>query len=171
LRTLAKIILALQLLGCSAEPTEDEVVEGKESTFTPISTAQRRSRGFLIPINVSKSGFNLITTPASAYSVSLVGCQSNLTAVVTKSNLDGIEVYDDDRSCLAKLTSLTVGGIEYTSSNPGAVDFTTWLADDTATFTSGAGVGLDIQVVEQLSSPANAGDAVHYAFSELLARV
>lgn len=168
MRTLVNIVLILQLFGCSAEPTEDELVDTKELTFTPMSTGQRRSGAILIPIDVSMSGFNLIATSASAYSISLAGCQSSLTGTVTKSNLDGIEVYDDDRNCLAKLSSLTVGGIEYTSSNPGAVDFTTWLAGDTATFTSGAGVGLDIKVVEQLSNPVNAGNAVHYAFSDLL---
>lgn len=121
-----------------------------------------------IPVGVEYGMFSLLGTPATAYSVYLDDCVSLYRTTVTEANIDGVEVYKDDRNCLAKLVDFTVAGVSYNATNPGASDFTTWEANDTALFASAGGNLIRVKVVSQLSSPIAGTEAVVYHFSELM---
>ena len=165
------ILICAALLSCQRSPEQDSYKdESKETTFGRVSGGGAATQKTLlkIPVSVEYGYFSLLGTPATAYSVDLAGCLSAYTATVTQANLDGIEVYKDDRSCLAKLTGFSAGGIDYTATNPGATNFTTWLANDTALFASLGGDTIRVQVISQLDSPIAGTEAVVYNFSELL---
>ena len=54
--------------------------------------------------------------------------------------------------------------------NPGAVNFTTWLAGDNATFTNAAGtLSIGVSVISQLDNPVSGTEAITYGFSVALA--
>ncbi len=174
-----KLINALSLLaslslvpyGCRKEPDQKSYDdESKKTTVQSVGGGASSSSKNLItiPISVDYGAFGLLGTAATAYSVSLASCLSGYTGSVTEANLDGVEVYKDDRSCLAKLTAFTSGGIVYNATNAGATNFTTWLANDTALFASAAGAKIRVKVISQLASPITGTEAVVYNFSELL---
>lgn len=181
-RLLARLAPLVGLFFCFCKPApEQESYDdgGKSSTFSGASGSSQSPvrQKVTIPISVSKRGFNLTGTAASAYSVTLdqdpagdpggvSTCLSGYTATVSKANADGLEVYKDDRNCIAKLTSLTTGGVTYTSTNAGATDFTNWLRDDTALFASAGGATIRVKVIAQLDSPIAGVEAITYNFSE-----
>jgi hypothetical protein len=157
-------------VGCSSSPEQDDYEDEAKS-----KTVQGAGGGsgdgaekIAIPLSVDYGFFALTGTAATAWSVDLAGCTSGYTATVTQANLDGVEVYKDDRTCLAKLTAFTAGGISYSNANPGATDFTTWVANDTALFTSAGGDVIRVKIISQLASPISGTEAVVYNFSELL---
>jgi hypothetical protein len=163
-------LAALAIAGCAESP-EQKNYEDESKSRTVVSYGGGGSSGsslVTIPVSVEYGQFGLLGTPATAYSVSLTGCLSGYTATVNQTSVDGVEVYKDDRNCLAKLTSFTVGGATYTNTHTGAVDFTTWLANDMATFASSSGALIRVKVVSQLASPIASTEAVSYNFSELL---
>lgn len=122
-----------------------------------------------VPISIEHKVFGLAGTAATAYDVTLAGCLSGYGASVDETNVDGVEVYKDDRSCLAKLTAFTAGGVDYAAANPGATDFTLWTANDTAYFTNAGNTAkIAVKVISQLASPISGTEAVVYNFSELL---
>jgi hypothetical protein len=178
------IIGSVLLLGaCGSPPAQNDYEdESKNSTFASGTGAGSRNSSpslVAIPISVDYGAFGLTGTAATAYSVTLDNnpagdpggastCLSAYTATVSQANLDGIEVYKDDRNCLAKLTSFTFSGTVYNSTNAGAVNFTTWLANDTAIFASAGGVLIRVKVVSQLATPISGTEAIVYNFSELL---
>jgi hypothetical protein len=165
------VLILSTLLSCQRSPEQDSYKdESKETTFGRVSGggAQIPKTLVKIPVSVEYGYFNLLGTAATAYSVDLTGCLSAYTTTVTEANLDGVEVYKDDRSCLAKLTSFTSGGITYNATNVGATNFTTWAANDTALFASAGGDTIRVKVISQLASPISGTEAVVYNFSELL---
>jgi hypothetical protein len=122
-----------------SDDEEPALTDDSTTSSSPISAqAQRRTpQGmFRIPVALtlpiaSETAFAL-SVPVTAYSISLTDCSSGHTATITQANVDGLEVYRDDRDCLVKLTQFTQGGKVYfpTSYDP----FTTWQAGDTAIF-------------------------------------
>ncbi len=166
------IVFAVAVIaGCQPQPKQQSYDDESKTESTIASggsvlSSQRRM--VTIPVSVSYGSFGLLGTPATSYSVTLAGCLSLYTATVTQANLDGIEVYKDDRNCKAKLTSITTGGSTYTSSNPGATDFTDWDANDTALFTTAGGAKIRVKVISQLATPISGTEAVVYHFSEML---
>jgi hypothetical protein len=152
------------------EQTDYSDDEAKPTSVQPIGVGSSSTSSDLvkIPISVQYGSFGLLGTAATAYSVTLSNCLSGYGATVNQTNADGIEAYKDDRSCLAKLTSLTTGGVAYTSTNPGATDFTTWAANDTALFASAGGATIRVKVISQLNSPISGTEAIVYNFAELL---
>lgn len=172
-RTLARGILTISLLGCQAPAPEDDTSEdggSKSSTFVSASGSKGKSapKKVKIPLRVKYGTFGLAGTDATAYSVSLAGCVSGYTATVTEADVDGIEAYKDDRSCLAKLTSFTTNGVVYNNTNTNKVDFTTWVANDTALFANAGGDTIRVKVISQLPTPIAGTETVVYNFSELL---
>jgi len=167
---LTAIGTSFALSSCRSGPSQDKLEDesSKPGTVAGVGGGTVSRQSFRIPMNVEYGALSLLGAPASAYSVSLAGCLSGYTATVSEVNLDGVEVYKDDWNCLAKLTSFTVGGTTYTNANPGAVDFTTWLAGNTATFASAGGDTIRVVVVAQLASPITGTEAIVYQFSELL---
>jgi len=163
------IALTVTLFGCRKSPDQKDYDDEKDtsSTIAGVGGGTVAARDTInIPLMVDYAAFSL-ATPATAYSVTLDGCLSGYTDTVTEANLDGVEVYKDDRNCLAKLTSFTVGGKTYTNVAAGATDFTTWLAGDTATFSDGTDT-LGVQVASQLDSPITGTEAIVYNFSDIL---
>lgn len=164
------VMTALAATSCRSSP-EQKNYDDESKSRTVVSYGGGASAGsslVTIPISVEYGLFGLLGTPATAYSVDLATCLSGYSATVTEANVDGVEVYKDDRNCLAKLTSFTAGGVTYNNTNAGAVDFTTWLANDSALFASGGGALIRVKVVSQLASPIAGTEAVVYNFSELL---
>ncbi len=163
--------LTLAAIGCGGGPDQKSYTDeggGKATSVTSIGGgAAAGDHSFFIPLSVSFGAFQLTGTPATAHSVDLAGCLSGYTATVTQANLDGIEVYKDDRNCLAKLTAFTAGGVVYNATNTGATNFSTWLANDTALFASSGGAIIRVKVISQLASPITGTEAVVYNFSEL----
>lgn len=76
-----------------------------------------------------------------------------------------VDVYKSDRSCLAKLTAFTFGGVSYTPK--AGSEFSTWAAGDTAVFQNG-GLELTVRVDAQISATATNTDTIHYKFSEIV---
>ncbi len=163
--------LAVSQSACRKSPNQDKYDDEGTKSTTVASVgggAVSQSRLLKIPLAVDYASFGLLGTAATAHSVSLANCLSGYSATVTEANLDGVEVYKDDRNCLAKLTGFTAGGIVYNATNTGAVNFTTWLANDTALFASAGGDIIRVKVISQLASPITGTEAVVYNFSELL---
>lgn len=106
----------------------------------------------LANLNLAAPGSVSVTS----YVMALASCVSGLSGNTSAAT---INVYLYDTNCKAKLTSFVLNGVSYTPS----VNFTTWNAGDTATFT-GSGNTVYIQVVSQLSSPINVSDVVSYNF-------
>jgi len=113
---------------------------------TPGSSGPRTSLALAAPGSVD----------ADSYTMTLGGCASGLTGTVTAGT---VNVYKFDTGCLLKLTAFVLHGTSYSITS----NFTTWLANDTATFT-GSGTVANLQVVSQLSSPINVADVVSYNF-------
>ncbi|MEZ4743332.1 MAG: hypothetical protein R3B45_12950 [Bdellovibrionota bacterium] len=177
---LIPITTLLIAVGCGPKPEQNtyEDESGKQSSFSPAGGQSSGLQRVSIPISVEYGAFALTGTAATNYSVTLdddpVGdpggastCLSSYTATVDETNLDGLEAYKDDRDCLAKLTSITVGGVTYTSTNAGATNFTTWLANDTALFADGSANVIRVKVISQLDSPISGTEAIVYNFSEI----
>jgi hypothetical protein len=119
------------------------------------------------PIGATLRGLNLADADATAFSISLTGCASGHTAVVTEL-LAYLEVYEFDRDCLAKLTTFTLNGKVYTP-KAGSL-FDTWQAGDQAVFeVAGADPAdeLNVEVIETIANPVVAAGTVHYQFSEI----
>lgn len=164
-------LFTVAMSGCRSTPDQEGYNDEEKSTNVVAHGGGGGSGGnqmISIPLSVDYANFGLLGTPATAYSVSLAGCISSYTATVTEANVDGIEVYKDDRNCLAKLTAFTVGGVTYNNVNVGATDFTTWLANDTALFASAGAAIIRVKVISQLTSTIAGTEAVVYNFSELL---
>lgn len=164
------VIGALAATGCARDPKQKSYEdESKSTTIVRAGGGGGTQSASLIsiPLGVEYSQFSLLGVPATAWTVDLTSCLSGYTATVTEANLDGVEVYKDDRNCLAKLKSFTVGGVTYNTTNAGAADFTTWLANDTATFAGPAGQIMKVKVTSQLQSPIAGTEAIVYNFSEI----
>lgn len=132
---------------------------GTDRQLTPIT----------IPVNLMDMSGSLSLAAATSFEMNLDGCVSGFTAVADETT-GALEVYKFDQNCLAKLTQFEVGGVIYTSTNAGAIDFTTWLAGDTATFTSAGGAqSIGVSVVTQLDNPVSGTEPIEYAFSTALA--
>lgn len=118
-----------------------------------------------IPISIdvaADSGLQL--TSATAFTITLAGCASGYTATVTQANADGLEVYEHDRNCLAKLTQFTWNGTVYypTASDP----FTSWQVGDIARFDETGEPGaapLYVGVSAALQTPVTASDQIRYS--------
>lgn len=181
-----RLIIATSLLilaSCGKQPEQNDYEdESKSGTFSGgggRGASQRNGANRVnIPISVDYGAFGLAGTAATAYTVTLDDdpagdpggastCISAYTATVSEANAD-IEVYKDDRGCVAKLTTFTVGATTYNATNAGASDFTTWAANDTAIFASAGGDIIRVKVISQLATPIAGTEAVVYNFSELL---
>ncbi len=164
-------LIAVAMSGCRSSPDQESYNDEEKATNVVAYGGGGGSGGnqlISIPLSVDYASFGLLGTPATAYSVTLANCLSAYTATVTQANADGIEVYKNDRNCLAKLTAFTVGGVTYNNVNVGATDFTTWLANDTALFASASAAIIRVKVISQLSTAVVGTEAVVYNFSELL---
>ena len=166
--TVMALLVGMQV-SCVKSPEQTSYEdESKQGSIASFGGGASGSKLLKARIGVERQAFGLTATDATAYSVTLVGCLSGYGATVTQANTD-VEVYKDDRNCLAKLTGFTTGGVAYAAANPGASDFTTWLANDTARFTNAAGtLTIGVKVASQLASPIGGTEAVVYHFSELL---
>jgi len=114
------------------------------------------------PLNVF---YGLELTAAVSYSMSLTGCKSALTGTVTTS---AVKVFVGDSSCLVKLSSFNYNGNTY---NPkSGAGFTTWLANDLATFVNSGNANdtFVVKVNNQLTQAGVvSGDTVSYGFYQL----
>ena len=140
------------LVSCGSKPdqdTYDQEDSGKaaQSSQQP-GAGSETGQSVLIPITVSETeqGFNLLGA-ATAYTMSLDGCASGLTATVTEANA-GLRVYKYDQGCTAKLTQFTYAGNVYTPKS--GAGFTTWADGDTATFQEPGLNDMTVVVTQQL---------------------
>jgi len=97
----------------------------------------------------------------TAYSIGLVGCATGYTSTATLAS-PNLQVYKQDKSCLAELNSVTYNGSAFTPK--AGAGFTTWLAGDTATFSATGMPDISVKVLAQLSSPILSADTVSYQF-------
>jgi len=95
------------------------------------------------------------------YTVNLSDCSSGLSGV--NESTGDIHVHVGDTSCLGKLSSFTLQGVEYLPSGIGSVPFTKWIEGDTAVYV-GSDNRVNVTVAHQLSSPITATDFVKYNF-------
>ncbi len=138
-----------------------EAAQGDNSGSSPTDPTRQQLR---IPISLTSEQLNLAAT-ASAFSINLTGCASGQTGTATESAAS-FKVYKGDTSCLAKMTSLTVNGKAYNSTNPSAVPFSSFAANSSAIFTDSTGANkINVTVSNQLSSPVVTADVIRYTFS------
>lgn len=168
------IALLLASYGCGAyDDSTPEPDHEDESTLVNVIAPPTRAEKFTkIPARIEQAtamdGALSLTAAATAHEIQLTDCLSGYTATVTQVNADGLEVYQYDRDCLAKLTEFTYGGRVYL---PTAADpFTTWQDGDTAVFDEAGEPGtlpLKVIVLSTLSNPVSGADVINYGFSEL----
>jgi hypothetical protein len=158
------------VVSCSdeADPESDSEEEASPSRGSvPIAgTGGSLPRPRLkVPVAIdgaADSGLHL--TSATAYTITLAGCASGYTATVTEANADGLEVYEHDRNCLAKLTQFTWNGTVYypTAGDP----FTSWQVGDIARFDETGEPGtapLYVGVSATLQTPVTSSDQIRYS--------
>ena len=106
--------------------------------------------------------YGLELVAATSYSMSLASCTSTLTGTVTTSS---VKVYIGDKSCLLKLSSFIYNTNTYVPKSGSG--FTTWLANDTATFVNQSNAN-DLFLVKVNNQLTQAGvatdDTVSYGF-------
>lgn len=132
------------------------------------------------PNNINPSGYTLsvtgtssahpgVTTGASIQ-VETTGCASGYTLSTTTIASGQVKLYTGDLNCKVKLKSFTLGAQAYVPTGVGAVDFTTWLAGDIATFRGASSsdllrVTVGTQVTQGGVAPA---DTISYTYSDLI---
>ena len=167
------LVICMVLLNCSS-PKEDETNENETENGRVIivpasgSGSNRLSR---IPISFQNSQeatniFSLVD--ATAFSIELTDCLSGYTTTVTETNVDGLEIYNYDRECKAKLTQFSVNGRTYipTVGDP----FTTWQSGDSAVFDEVGEPGnfpLKMVVLSTLGDPVNSSDKITYGWATI----
>lgn len=119
-----------------------------------------------IPVQVSTARLGLLSD-ATTFTIELVDCASGYTSTANQAST-ALLVYKYDSGCVAKLTTFTFNGktLIPTSADP----FTTWQANDTATFDEANEAGTyaaSLKVISQLDDPVSGAEAVVYQFSEL----
>lgn len=152
-----KIVLALTfgLAACGVDTFDIGKISKDENS-------SRELVPITIPVNmVDVSSFSL--APATNFEMTMDSCVSGHTATADETT-GSLDVYKFDQGCLAKLTSFTSAGITYDNVSAGAVDFTTWLAGDTATFSDGTNT-IAVTVVAQLDSPISGTEPITYSFT------
>lgn len=157
------LVSALLLVSCGLEPSDV-----KDSDKDNPNGNLNDSDLITVPMTM-RDGSNqqLNLAAATAYSMHVEDCASGYTSTTATEASAGLEVYQFDRDCLAKLKQFEFGGITYTSSAGNASDFSTWLAGDTAAFGDGTN-SVSVRVVTQLSNPIVNTDVVEYEFSIVL---
>lgn len=172
------VLSTLLVLACGQQQEEfdNNRSESGSSSATNV-TSERNSREFAyIPVTVAESqdsaiglydGFFLAAN-ATSYSISLAGCASGFTSTATEASTN-LQVYKYDKTCLAKLTQFAINGITYSATATGATNFTTWAANDTATFanTVSSTDTVGVKVVAQLANPISGTEAVTYLFYDI----
>ncbi len=154
----------LALLACSSAPTPEDPESKDEGTMVASvgSSLGVGRKTVKIPVSVGSP-----TIAAEEYSVELTGCASGRSMTVTQADHGGVELYSGDRSCVAKLSAFSVGGVPFDVISSGAADFTTWRPNDTATFASAEGELIHVTVVAQLGATIRSNEVIAYAFSKL----
>lgn len=176
---LAVLLVGFLFASCgSSEGFLDDAPQTDDGTTSssPVSAQAHRRipRGMVrIPVALtlpiaSETAFAL-SVPVTAYSISLTDCSSGYTATITEANVDGLEVYRDDRDCLVKLTQFTQGGKVYfpTSYDP----FTTWQAGDTAVFDEAGEPGIQpytLVMTSTLESPIVGNELIQIGTDEVI---
>lgn len=124
-----------------------------------------------IPISFQNSQqatnvFSLVDT--TAFTIELTSCLSGYTTTVTEANSDGLEIYNYDRQCKAKLTQFSANGRTYvpTIGDP----FTTWQPGDSAIFDEvgePGNVPIKMVVLSTLGDPVTSSDTVKYGWATI----
>lgn len=115
-------ICTIAPLACGTDPTKEDY-ESKSEGATVASVGGSAGIGrriTKIPVNVGYLG-----TAAEEFSLDVTGCLSSHIMTVTEADFGGVELYNADRFCVAKLTAFTAEGISYDVVSTGAANFTT----------------------------------------------
>lgn len=124
-----------------------------------------------VAINISDTSSSLslsngqglgLTATAEDFSLDIVDCATGYTNTGITTSSAPLNVYKGDIGCLAKLKSLTLGGLVYTPST----DFTSWQAGDTAVFSNGSDI-LNLSIQSTLNDPISGTEAISIAFTEI----
>jgi len=152
--------------GAPPEPRGENVVEIPVNFRPDASLAVAANSNLKLTDNNSNSlglvGGGLDLVSATSYNMALAGCGSSLTGTVTSTS---VKVYSGDKSCLLKLNSFVYNTNTYIPKTGST--FTTWLANDTATFVnqSNANDTFLVKVNNQFTqSGVSSGDTVAYGF-------
>jgi hypothetical protein len=147
-------VTAFQVFSCSrSKPSEDDAAPAQET----------------VSYNVNLSKVELGLTGASKFTIRVEGCASGYSGEAHETS-PSLVVYKFDRNCLAKLTAMTVGGVDYVSSSSDPFD--SYASGDKATFVDAAGgpAKIFVQVLNQLDNPIPSSTPSHgvdYAFSTI----
>jgi hypothetical protein len=152
------LLLSLAVSSCSRSSSSDDP-----------SPNSADAGGEFATYSVRMAEIHLGLRGAASFTMAVEGCASGYSSSVTETS-SSIAVYKYDTGCLAKLTSVTLDGVEYTPSADQS--FQTWLAGDTARFddVSGSGKSVKFQVLNQLDSPIPGTAPTHgveYAYSTI----
>jgi hypothetical protein len=171
LNTLVVSLSVLLMVACGVkkEPKsyeDEEQSSGSAGGTIAVTGGSRTSQLVTIPVQMTNRSFGLLAS-ATTYTISLEGCASGYTSTADEGST-ALQVYKFDRGCKAKLTTFTFNGKTYI---PTAGDgFTTWAANDSATFDEAGEPGtfaVTVKVVSQLADPISGNETVVYQFSEL----
>lgn len=160
------LILTLTLVGCGRKRRHEN-----NKVNLPITLVRVNNLGLAVD-EPGVEGFGLTATATNLF-VSVSGCASGNVVNATTVNTGTISVlYTGDRNCLVKLLRFTLGSTTYSATAAGAMNFTTWLVGDAATFanisssTDTIGVFVKTQVTQ---GGVTGSDTVVYAFTDVAA--
>lgn len=133
-------------LGCGAPGEEaEEPILRESQPAKPSSEANNPSK------------FELVN--ADAFQIKVEGCASGAVLNISEAQTS-VKLFKDDANCKAKLLSFTKSSSIYTPA-PG-MNFTTYAANDVATFINGNLETLDVTILSQLSNPILVTDVISF---------
>lgn len=159
--------------GANAGDEDSEIADEDERGIVRVVSGGSGSESRLVDIPIvmqtssnGTSGFGLLPNPS--YVMDLVGCLSGYSITTTEVS-PNLKVYRFDRNCKAKLVEIVIDGhtLIPTVSDP----FTTWDANDTATFDEVGEAGafaVDVIVISQLADPVTGAETIEYQIRDIL---
>ncbi len=118
-----------------------------------------------VEVSVNSNSTNLVSS-FDQFLVEVSGCESGHTAEATETNKK-LRLLKADSGCVAKLTSLTVGGDNYKLSHPGAVDYSMNGVGGEATLTTNSvddARSMIVKITNQLNSIITTSEKVSFSF-------
>lgn len=162
------LIFGLLALGCG-DLSDFLAQRTQNQTQAHTASSDEESPFLSISVGIARKGASLsfsLAANASSFTVNMANCASGFTSTADAQSLN-LQVYRDDESCLAKLTTFTLNGFTYVPSS--GDPFTTWGQGDTAIFEVSADPSnnLLVSVTSTLSNPIQVTDTVYYEFSKI----
>jgi len=155
------LFLFLFLTHCGPNPFSSHSEKNPDTLSIPVTLTNTSSSQTL----------DLTPTVATGIFVSVEGCASGNAPGIQPLSSGNVNLYKGDRSCLVKLKRFAIGSAIYASIGASSVQFSTWLANDIATFQNTTSTAtVKVFVKAQVTQSGVLGtDTVQYNFTDVQA--